>query len=177
MIGRDDGCHDVAAECGTDLHEFVLVELLVDLVIEVVDSEVGAVCGESGELFGGDARGELTSLHRCAEEQDVRFVFADEIHNDLGERENRERFETRVVCEEDLFASVFEEGFAAVFDIGAEEDAFDVDSELGGEFRALADEFQTDVRDLSAFLLNKNPDISNLFRHVNHPNVWSSMSS
>ena len=104
-------------------------------------------------------------------------MLADEIHNDLCERENRERFETRVVGEENFFAAVFEEGFAAVFDIGAEEDAFDVDSEPGGEFRALADEFEADVRDLSAFLLNKNPDISNLFRHVNHPNVWSSMSS
>ena len=175
--GVDNGRNDVSAECRTDLHQFVFIEFLVDFVIKIVDPQIGTVGGESGELLGSDARSEFASFHGRAEQQDVRFMFTDQVHDDFGERQNRKRLQTRIIGEIDFFAAVLEQRAAAAFHIGAEQNGFNIDAERGRKFHALADEFQTDVRDLAAFLLNKNPDISNLFRHDNHPNVWSSMSS
>ena len=170
--GVHDGGDDVAAERGTDLHEFILVVLPVDFVVEIVDAEVGAVGGQAGELFRGHARGQFAALHGSAEHEDVRAVFADEVDDDLGERQDGERLQARVFCEEDVVAAVLEERGAAVFHAVSEEERLDLDAEPVGEFTAFADEFQAHVGDLAAFLFDENPDVSDsgIF-HCAHPRV------
>ncbi len=99
-------------------------------------------------------------------------MFADEVDDDLGERQDGERFQARIFHEEDVVAAVLEERGAAVFDLVSEEERLDLDAELVGEFTAFADEFQAHIGDLAAFLFDENPDVSDsgIF-HCAHPRV------
>ena len=128
--GVDDGRDDISAESGTDLHQFVGIGFLVDFIIEVINLEIRAVCRKPGELFGSDAGREFASFHRCAEEQDVGFVFLDKIHDDLGIRKNRERFKTFVLREEDGLDTVAEQRVGTVRDVVTEENRFNFDAEF-----------------------------------------------
>ena len=166
----DDRSDDIAAESRTDLHEFVGINFFIEFIFKIIDLEIGAVCGETGEFFGSHAGSEFSAFHGCPEEKDIGSVFFDQIHDDLCIGENGERFQTGIFSEEYSLASIAEESIGTMSDIVPEENSFEFDIKPGSEFCALADEFETDIGDFTAFLLDENPNVTNI-GHAAHPNV------
>ena len=167
----DDSGDDVAAESGTDLHEFVSVTLFVDFVFKVVDLQICAVCGKTCQFFGSDAGSEFTALHGCTEKEDIGMMSLDHIHDDFGVWQNGEGFEAFIFDEINGIATVRIEGIDTFFNAVSEEESFGFDAEFLSEFTAFANEFEADVSDFAAFLFDKDPDISDFVIHSDYPKV------
>ena len=167
----DDGGDDVAAEGGTDLVEEVGVEVLGFGIGVLADLEVGAVGGETGAEFGGDARGEVAAEGGGAVEDDLGAVLADQFAGGVGVGEGAEMLETAVVDVVDVVDTARDEQVGEFADVAAEEDGADLDAEGVGEFAGLAAELESGVGEAFIFLFSKEPDFALGVRinHVIHP--------
>ena len=133
--------------------------------------KIGAVGGKPGELFRSHAGAEFTAFQGRAEQQNVRFVFFDQVNQDLGIRQHGKRFQAFVFRQENGIAAVMIKRVNAFADIVTQQNGFGFDSETFGKFAAFTHELKADISDSAAFLLYKYPYISNFFRHINHPSV------
>ena len=176
--GVDDSGDDVATESRAYLHELVLVELLVHLVVEIIDFQVCAVRRKPGKKRGGNPGRKLASLGSRSKKQNVRLVRLDKVDNYLGIRKYGERFKPFVLGKKHLVAAVMVKRINGVLKIVPKQYSLGLHSEPRCELASLADQLQAHIRDLAAFLFNEYPDISNIVRrHVFHPSVWSSINS
>ena len=171
LFAVHDGCDNISAEGRTNLHELVFVELLIAFVVEVVDVQTGAVCGEASQFLGGNPRRKFAALQRRAEKQDVGFALADEIHDDLGVGHDGEGLQTGVLRKDHLVAAVLVEFPGAAGDFVAQQNSLKFDTQTVGQLPALGDQLQTHSGDFAAFLFDEDPDVSDSFRHKNYPRV------
>ena len=100
-FGANDGCHDVAAESGTDLIEDVVVFLAGFEVSVVADFKGSAVSGEAAAQMGGNAGCEVAADAGGTIENHFGLTFADDAVHNAEMRQGAVRRETGIVGVED----------------------------------------------------------------------------
>ena len=99
VVLREDGGHDVAAECGPGLAQEHGGR---------IDGELGAVRGEAGEDLRRDARQEGPAHHGAAAEEDLGLLLHEDLRHQLGLHVLVEVADGRVVDHPDLVHAVGE---------------------------------------------------------------------
>jgi len=93
--------------------------------------------------------GERAADRRGAEHEDVGLVRLDQLHDDAGVGQGGEELQAGIVCDKDIIAAEFVQLRGQAADVAAEQHRLGLDAELLGQLRALADQFERDVRDLA----------------------------
>ena len=149
MIGRDDGCHDVAAECGTSLKQTVGFG---------VNIKSGAVCGKTGVEPCGKARTDIAADICCTDKQNSGLAIVDDINDNLCVCLSVVVLEQLTFAEDNAIRTVCAEFIAKVGNIAAEEDCGKFGVELVRKLSAFAEKLKNRVHENAVTLFGKYPN-------------------
>ena len=145
VFGIDDGRHDVAAECRTDLIENILVDLVVLLVLELADFERGAVGRQTAEERRRHARAQVAAYDGGAHQAYLRLLGLEEVDQHGGVRQRCVGIEPRSVKDVNHVHTIGEHLLFDSLQVAACHYGFELAAETVGQRATLGEQFEADV--------------------------------
>ena len=153
VFGVHNRCHDVTAECGTDLVQQVLVGLTFFFVLVAADFERSTIGCQSAGQCGRYARTEVTTDDGCAHQADLRLFFFEQVDEDGRMGKGSVWEQARSVEYMKLVNAERQYLFFNACQIVSGGNSFQLAAQLISQFTTFGQEFETDIGNRSAFYL------------------------
>ena len=140
------------------MEEQILVGLVFLLDVVVADLQIGAIRREAAAQGAGDSRGEVATVRRAADQEDLRLALSGFLDRDAGVRQGSVQGQLFVVGEQHAVGAVRDDLLRKRVHLVAAQQAHDFESKLVAQLAGLAGQLEADVGDHAVGVFDEYPD-------------------
>ena len=155
----DDRGNEVSAEGRSDLEEQVLIGLVFLLDVVVADLEIGAVRRQAAAEGAGDSRGEVASVGRSADEEDLGLALLRFRDRHAGVGEGSVEGQLFVVGQDDAVGAVGDHFLCQRVNVMTAQQPHDFVAELVAQLAGPARQLEADVGNEAVGVFDEYPDV------------------